>query len=85
MEAELRTIDLVSQAPARCEHVALVVSEQRPEYEALRERFRHTSPTGASLEYCYIPSERRLDYQEAMLVPSRVLQTMVGVLKKGAA
>jgi pimeloyl-ACP methyl ester carboxylesterase len=85
MEADLQTVDLVSQPPARAEHVALVVSDERPEYGELRERFRNASAPGTSLEYCHIPAEPQLDHQEAMLVSSRLLQTMVGVLTKGAA
>jgi pimeloyl-ACP methyl ester carboxylesterase len=84
MEADLQTVDLVSQPPTRAEHVALVVSDQRPEYDRLRVRLQRTSSGGAALEYCHIPAEPQLDQQEAMLVSSRVLSAMVGIMTKGA-
>jgi hypothetical protein len=89
MEAELRGIDLVSQPPVHAQHVALVVSEERPEYLNLRHRLQHSSSLSGgmpSAEFCQVAHEPQLDQQEAMLlVSSSVLQTMASVLTRRAA
>jgi uncharacterized protein len=84
MEAELRAIDLVSQPPAHAQHVAVVISEERPEYLKLRQQFQRSG--ALSTEFCHVAAEPNLDQQDAMLlISSGVLQAMSTVLTRRAA
>jgi pimeloyl-ACP methyl ester carboxylesterase len=85
IEAELRAVDLLCQSSARAEHIALVVSEERPEYAALRARLDNDASRRSPLEYCHVPSDSQADQQEAILVSSHVLQAMASVLTRRAA
>ncbi len=86
MEAELRAIDLVSQPDLHAQHVALVVSEDRPEYRSLRARWQDSSLSTSSTEFCHVSTEPQPDQEEAMLlVSSGVLQSMASVLTRRAA
>jgi hypothetical protein len=78
-------MDLRHDPPARAEHVALVVSEERPEYAELRARLQ-SSPSGRpSVEFCHVPAAPQPDYQEMMLVSGQLLQAMASVLTRRAA
>jgi len=86
MEAELRAIDLRSQSTAHAQHVAVVVSEERPEYLKLRQSLQSWSTGASSTEFCHVATEPQLDQQDAMLlVSSGVLQAMASVLTRRAA
>ncbi len=86
MEAELRAIDLASQPPTAAQHVAVIVSEERPEYLRLRERLEASASGDSSTEFCHVATEPQLDQQDAMLlVSSGVLQAMATVLTRRAA
>ena len=68
MEAELRALDLLAHGPDPGGHIALVVSEQRPEYAQLLARLEKRRSPGASLDYCPVVVEPQADQEEAMLV-----------------
>lgn len=86
MEAELRAIDLVSPSTVHAQHVAVVVSEERPEYLKLRQSLQSRSSGASSTEFCHVATEPQLDQQDAMmLVSSGVLQAMASVLTRRAA
>ena len=85
METELYDLDLLREAPPRAEHIAVVVSQQRPEYDRLRERLQNGQSRGAAIEYCLIPAESQSEQEEAMLVSGRTLQAMASVLTRRVA
>jgi pimeloyl-ACP methyl ester carboxylesterase len=85
MEGELRAIDLLTQGSERAAHIALVVSEQRPEYAQLFARLGKGSSRESTLDYCPVVVASQADQQEAMLVSGSVLQTVTSVLVRRAS
>jgi uncharacterized protein len=85
MEAELRAIDLLAHGSDRPAHIALVVSEQRPEYAQLLAQLSQRASGGPTVDYCPVVVESQANQQEAMLVSGSVLQTLTSVLARRAS
>jgi pimeloyl-ACP methyl ester carboxylesterase len=85
MEKELRAIDLLAQGSDRAARIALVVSEQRPEYAQLLARLGKRASGEATLDYCPAVVESQANQADAMLVSGSVLQTLTSVLVRRAS
>lgn len=81
----LQTIDLLVDPTTPAKRIAMVVSEQRADYSALRVRLENRASGGSSLDYHHIPTVTHGDQHEVMLVSSSVLQAMTSVLTGGTA
>lgn len=84
MVTGLQTIDLLVDPTTSARHVAMIVSEERPDYSALRVRLENGESGKSPLEYRHIPTVAQGDQRDSMLVSSSVLQAMASVLTGGA-
>jgi pimeloyl-ACP methyl ester carboxylesterase len=83
LEAEIDDINLVAGVRSRSDHIALVISDERPEYAQLRERLQQDAAAGGpSFEYYHVPDESYSQHRDAMLLSTQVLQAMTSVLAR---
>ena len=83
MEREMRSINLLGPFACRAEHVMLVVSEERPEYVALRTQLMTRTPP--TFDYHFVPDEPQAGQDEAMLLSGQVLRLVPTALARRAS
>jgi uncharacterized protein len=81
MEADIEALDLLGPISCRAEQIVLMVSEERQEYVSLQRRLRaFTSSGGPALAYHLVPDESQSEHDQAMILPTQVLQRMTAAL-----
>jgi pimeloyl-ACP methyl ester carboxylesterase len=83
MEADLEGIDLLAGVSCQAERVALLVSEERPEFVSLYAQLEATgSSKGTETEYHYVPDESSSRHEDGVLLSMKILHALVGVLTR---
>jgi pimeloyl-ACP methyl ester carboxylesterase len=81
MEADIEAIDLLGGISCRADQVALMVSEEKPEYLSLQGRLRDAATLrGAAFAYHQIRDESRSEHDQAMILPTQVVKLMTAAL-----